>query len=416
MDKKRIGLVIGFILFSIGIAYALYYVFFRTPTPDQPGETETGTETGGAFPNVGEGTPNIIPDTDPTLPPSTNVPGSPSFTDPITSGGLTGTAIPGSERVVQVVTNQVRGVSTAGGTGAKFYNAEDGKFYCLNSSGVAVPLSDTVFYNVQNVSWSPTNNDSILEYPDGSNIYYNFDSKEQVTLPRHWESFSFSPQGDQIVAKSVGIAPENRWLVSAAPNGSTVKLLEPMGNNADKVTVDWSPNRQVVAFSKTGAPLGDDRQEILLVGQNKENFKSLVVEGRGLQTKWSKQGSKLLHSVYSSASDFKPELWIADGTPDTIGGNRKLLGVKTWASKCGMADERFIYCGVPETLDTGAGFAPAVANTTPDRLYKIDAVTGLKTDIPLVNTHTIETITISDDGRTLYFTDKNKPGIFQVNI
>ena len=415
MDKKRIALIIGFILFSIAVAYALYYVFFRTPTPADVTVTDNTDGNGGAFPNVGDGPPGTIPDTTPTLPPSN---------DAVPPGTGSGTFIPdnaeqvsfGTERVTQVVTNAVRGVTTAGGGGAKFYNAEDGKFYKINNAGIPTPLSDAVFYNVEKVSWSPVGNDSILEYPDGSNIYYNFDTKEQVTLPRHWENFSFSPQGEQVAAKSVGIAPENRWLISATPNGSSVKLLEPMGNNADKVTVDWSPNRQVVAFSKTGDPLGDDRQEILLVGQNKENFKSLVVEGRGLQTKWSKQGTKVLHSVYSSASDFKPELWIADGNPDTVGGNRKLLGVKTWASKCSMADERFIYCGVPETLDTGAGFAPAVANNTPDRLYKIDAATGLKTDIPLQNKHTIDTVSISDDGLTLYFTDKNQPGIFQVKI
>ncbi len=416
MDKKRIALIIGFILFSIGMAYAIYFVFFRKappPTSDTGTQIETGGQVG--FPNINNGTPNQDNGTN-----NGEIPPVGTVTGPI--GGVdANTGLPlnqpnfTSERVTKIVDSAVRGVNTAGGN-TKFYNSEDGKFYRLDASGVAVPLSDQTFYNVQKVTWSPTGNNSILEYPDGSNIFYDFNTKQQVTLPRHWENFSFSPQGDQVAAKSVGLAPENRWLISSAPDGSSVRLIQPLGNNADKVTVDWSPNRQVVGMSKTGEALSDDRQQVLLLGQNQENFKSLIVEGRGLETKWSKSGSKILHSVYSAASDFKPELWISDGTPDTVGGNRKLLGVQTWASKCAMADDRFVYCGVPELLNTGAGFAPAVANNTPDKLYKIDTATGLKTDIPLDDIHTIDTITLSEDGQTLYFTDKAQSGMFQVKL
>lgn len=416
MDKKRIALIIGFILFSIGMGYALYFVFFRkAPPPTTVTETtSTGTQTN--FPGSGAGQPGIIPTDNTTLPGSNTITGPGGIgTNTETLGTVTPTNFT-EERVNKIIDVAVRGVSTAGGGGPKFYNAEDGKFYRLDNSGTAIPLSDQVFFNVQKVTWSPSGNNSVLEYPDGSNIFYDFNTKQQVTLPRHWEEFSFSPQGEQIAAKSVGLAPENRWLISAAPDGSSVRLLQPLGNNADKVSVDWSPTRQIVGLSKTGEALSDDRQQVLLLGQNQENFKSLIVEGRGLQTKWSKAGSKILHSVYSANSDFKPELWISDGTPDTIGGDRKLLGVQTWASKCNMPDERFVYCGVPELLQTGAGFAPAVADNTPDKLYKIDTVTGLKTDIPLDDIHTIDTITISEDGQTLYFTDKAQPGIFQVKL
>ena len=298
----------------------------------------------------------------------------------------------------------------------KFYNEQDGKFYRLLSDGTLAPMSDEVFFNVDKVTWSPNKDEGIIEYPDGANIYYDFKSRRQVTLPRHWEDFSFSPLGDQVAAKSVGIAPENRWLIAAKPDGSSIRLVEPMGDNADKVTVDWSPNKQIVALSRTGQALGADRQEVLFVGLNHENYRSFVVEGRGLETKWSGSGQKLLHSIHRAESDFKPELWIADATPDTVGGNRRLLNVNTWASKCAMADDRFVYCGVPERLEAGAGFAPAVANTTPDRLFKVDTVTGLKTEIPLTDIYTIDRITLSEDGSRLYFTDKNQVGLFKVDI
>lgn len=417
MDRKRLYLIIAFFLFSIGMAYAIYFVFFRKPVePVSVSNTTTNTETtsGGTFPGAGTAQNNTSSgSTD--APTGTNTQNTGSQNTP--SNNLNPIADNPSfspERLTTVIDRQVLGVNTQSNT--KFYNTQDGKFYTLDSSGKLVPLTDDVFYNVKNVTWSPQNNSSIIEYPDGSNIYFNFDTKEQVTLPRHWEGFSFSPGGEKIAAKSVGLSPENRWLISANPDGTNITLIEPMGANDKKVTVDWSPNRQIVAFSRTGEALSDDRQQVLLIGQNKENFKGLVVEGRGLETKWSKEGTKLLHSVYSAHSDFKPELWIVDATPDSMGGNRKLLNIATWASKCTMADERFAYCGVPEKLDTGAAFAPAIANATPDTLYRIDTVTGLKTQIPLDKNHTIDTITVSPDGNSLLFTDKNQVGLFKVQL
>ena len=61
-----------------------------------------------------------------------------------------------------------------------------------------------------------------------------------------------------------------------------------------------------------------------------------------------------------------------DATPDTIGQNRKPLNVNTWADKCVAADERFVYCGVPDSLETGTGFAPQLADYVRDDLFKID--------------------------------------------
>lgn len=415
MDKKRLIIAFVFIIVCVLIGYAMYRVFFVKTKPTQlrtPPQTE---KTGQQLPTIGPGEIPTVSETKPATLPLVET--KPIVTPVTTLGEKQGviTATPGVKAVTQAIDVMVKGVIAAGGSSVKFYNEQDGRFYRLLPDGTTVPLSDQVFFNVQKVTWSPKNNETILEYPDGANIYYNFDAKRQVTLPKHWEEFSFSSLGDKIAAKSIGLNPENRWLIAASPDGSSIKLIEPIGENANKVTVDWSPNKQVVALSRTGEPLGE-RQEVLLVGLNGENFKSLVVEGRGLQTKWSPQGKKLLHSVYNSRNDYKPELWIVDAETDTVGQNRTLLNINTWASKCAMSDERFIYCGVPTDLQTGAGFAPEIANTTPDQLYKIDTATGLKTAIPLEDTYTIDTITISEDGKTLFFTDKNKSGVFKVNI
>jgi hypothetical protein len=299
---------------------------------------------------------------------------------------------------------------------ATFYNDTDGKFFRVGRDGRISVLSNDVFYQVEKVTWSPVSDESIIEYPDGSNIYYNFQTGRQVTLPKHWEEFSFSGGGDRIAAKSIGFSPENRWLVAANPDGSGVQLVAALGDNADKVTVDWSPSNQVVGLSRTGDAVGGDREEVLFVGLNGENFKSTIVEGRGLQSEWSPNGSQLLYSVYSARNDYKPELWIVNAEGDAIGSGRQLLAVETWASKCAFGDARTVYCGVPSQLPNGAGFAPSLADSIPDRLVRIDTQTGARSEIPLAGLHTLDTVSVSPDGKTLYFTDKTQDGIFQVAL
>jgi WD40 repeat protein len=406
MDKKRIIFIILFVLVVIGLGFAMYKVFFAKPattptTQTTPGAVAPGA---GAFPEAGAGVPGAPSQGEGILPPSALRPGE--------------TFRPGEEVGVEsrIVETSVTGANSTSGGSVQFYNDTDGKFYRLASDGTPVELTDEVFFNVDEVEWSPNDDEAIIQYPDGSNIYYNFQTKKQVTLPKHWEDFTFSPAGDKIAAKSITLSPENRWLVASDPDGSNVKFLEHLGNNANKVKVDWSPNRQVVALSQTGAPLGADRVEVLLVGQNGENFKSIVVEGRGFQSKWSSQGDQLLYSVHSARSNFRPELWVTNASGESIGTNRRPLQLNTWAEKCSFQDERYLYCGVPNTLEVGTGFQPTLADTVPDTLYKIDLQTGSKTPIELDQTHTIETVSVSEDGRSLVFTDKNQDGLFRVEL
>lgn len=408
MDKKRIFLIIGFLILVVILGFALWFVFFRDTTPQaQPtpdGPTPIIPTDDGAFPQAGIGAGTAT-----TTPGETALP-SAGFD--ITQPG----AVAPAATVSQVVDIAVLGANPNSTGGANFYDRGNGLFYRVDENGRIQELSDDVFYNVENVVWSPTANESIIEYPDGSNIYYNFETKEQVTLPKHWEDFSFSPQGDKILSKSLGFSPENRWLVASNPDGTGVTPLEALGTNEGKVIVDWSPNQRVVALSRTGAQLGEDRQELLFVGQHGENFPSVIVEGRGLETQWSNKGEKLLYSVYNARSNFRPELWVVNSQIDTIGADRRLLNINTWADKCAFENDRYVLCGVPTSLDAGSGFAPALADQTPDQLFRIDTQTGIRTQIPLGDTHTIDSIFYNEQEGAVYFTDKNKAGLFQARL
>lgn len=407
MDKKRLAIIIGFALLTVLFGWGLYRIFFAKPSPRRPAPTEVAPRPGapGAFPEAGIGAPPGAVVAPPGALPRPGAVERPALFEPA------------PERPVTALTEDP--VVSAGGDksgGANYYNQIDGKFYRVAADGSIHTLSDEVFYNVERVTWSPKGTAGILEYPDGSNVYYDFEAKKQSTLPRHWEEFTFSSQGDRVGAKSIGFSPENRWIVTANPDGAEVTRVAALGNNADKVTLDWSPNRQIIGTSRTGDPLGADRQEVLFVGLHGENFRSIIVEGRGLQSNWSPDGKQLLYSVYSAQSGFKPELWIVNAEGDAIGTGRHPLGVQTWASKCAFGDPRFAYCAVPEMLEVGSGFAPAIADAVADRLLKIDTQTGTRTEIPLREAHTMQNLFLSPDGKTLFFGDKTKSGLFRVAL
>lgn len=405
---KRLVLIGGLIFITIAIGWALYASFKRAevkpapkPTTDQnktgdnrfrPGGTRTstaGTGTGSGEDNLPIA--NVIPGPD-----------SNNFYRP--------------EKETKLTDDFTLFTSISPGGSVRYHNGADGKFYSILPDGSMKELSDQVFHNVKNVVWSKSSDKAVLEYPDNSKIIYNFDTNKQVSLPKHWEDFSFSPDGNEIAAKSIGLSPENRWLITMKDDGTGTQLIEPLGENADKVTMNWSPSRQTVAFSQTGEPQGADRREVLFIGLNGENLKSIVVEGLDYQGQWSPTGQKLLYSVDSARSDYKPELWIVNSYGDNIGTGRQMLKLNTWANKCTFTDDTTVICGVPRELPEGAGMSPAVAADTPDDLYRIDLKTGIRTPIALEKNYTIDTISYNQATKKVIFTDHHQTGAFEVGL
>jgi len=407
---KKLFLVLGFLALVVIPAYLLWQVFFK-PVSLSPLATTTPTS-GGNLPSAGPGGgtgedtggPGNLPGGGQDL-----IPGGESLTEPsnIALGGLTKTTALSPSSALG---------STLGSNGqVQYYNPEDGRFYRLDANGNLSLLSDKVFHEVEKVTWAPDKDKAVLEYPDGSKILYNFRTKKQSTLPKHWQDFSFSPASDQLVSKSIGLDPDNRWLMVSSDDGSQAKALEAIGENADKVYPAWSPNNQIVAMYTKGVDF--DRQEIFFVGLNDENFKSTIIEGRGLEAQWSTEGDRLLYSVYHTRDDLKPRLWIVDAKSDTISQNRRSFDLQTWANKCTFASNTEIYCAVPENLEKGAGLFPELADKTKDDLYKIDLQTGTKKLIAVPdNAYNISQIMVPNGQSYLYFTDKATGKIYKINL
>jgi len=400
MDKKKLLIGAGLVGFVVLIGAALYFMFFRRAPVEAPPINAPSELIPVNAPPIGPGVGIAPPTPGGLLPPSVNAPPEPPeapAVTPIAQGGRTATA---------TLTETPAGFTRLAGDGRpQFYDPTSGRFYRIGEDGRALPLSDRQFPSVQSAAWAPNDNRAVLEFPDGANVLYDFTTDTQVTLPSHWEDFSFDANGDRIAGKSIGLDRENRFLFDAEPNGNGFRAVEPLGTNARSVDVSWSPNNQVIAFSRTGNDIGDGRQQILLIGRNGENFPGLTVEGIDFRPVWSPTGSRILYSDTSDASDYKPELWVVGGAGDTIGANRQRLRINTWADKCAFAGDTTLYCAVPERLDRGAGLEPSIAAETPDIIERIDLTTGLRTTVGRpADDLTVTQLHVAPDGGRLYFT------------
>lgn len=390
--QKRLLLAIVFVLVAIGLAVGIYFVFFRSvvvPTFTKP--TPSGAPVSGlpssitGAPETPAGAPGA-PGTLPTIP-------------TIAQGGATQTTA--------ITDHQAIGVTAiAGGSSVAYYDPADSRFYKVNADGSVSKISNQQFFDVQHVTWAAGAQKAVLEYPDGSNIFYDFNKNAQVSLPKQWDSFDFSKDGSQIAAKSIGTDPNNRWLITANPDGSNARAIEPLGENADKVTVSWSPTREAIAFSATGDTQGLDAVSMLVIGQNHENFKALNVDGRDFRPQWTPDGTQLLYSVYSSNNAYKPTLWLSGARGDEIGADRQKIGLDTWADKCTFSDAHTVYCAVPTDLPDNYGLQPTLADTIPDQVYRVDLSTGNKTLIgaPAENS-SMKQLVVSGDGSKLFYTE-----------
>ena len=409
---KRVLLILSFLAVCVGLGFAIYWVFFRSvPTPAVPGSVEAGT---GRLPIAGQGSPSPSGGNPLVFEPS--LPQNPART-PLALPEAQPTAPVSRTQVVSEAITRALSPATTRDSSVRFYNPTDGLFYRITADGLQIPLSDKPFYDVQGVSWGKASDKAILTFPDGSHIFYDFATGKQTTLPKYWDEFDFSPNDAQIVSKSVGNNEDNRFLVVADSDGSNARALEELGQNQDKVHVSWSPNNQTVAYAFTGEPLGFDRQNVVLVGQHHENFKNLVVEGRGFIPNWSPSGQNILYSVYSGDVGFRPLLWVSGGSGDQINANRRNLGLETWADKCAWHSEQIVYCAVPTNLGDGAGLQRDLFTDTQDVIYKIDLASGALTNLGQPDGNpSVNQLTVSADGKAVFFNDRSSGKLVRFSV
>jgi hypothetical protein len=409
-DWQRILIILAFVASIFLFAFFLYWFFWRPLMGPTITTTPTSTTTGG-LPSAGTAgvrtTTGVI---------TGGLPVGGQSTQILDENPAPGTAPSRSIKATAIVESPAYFASLSTNGDLCYYNPNDAKFY-QNVNGLSTALSDNKFSSVSQATFDAGCKKAIIEYPDGSNIVYDFSAKKQYTLPAHWQGFSFSETGDKIAFKNIGLDPDNRYLVAAKYDGTQTKILEQIGVNADKVTVNWSPNNQVVATYIEG--IDSTRSEVYFIGQNNENFKSMVVEGRGFNGVWSPSGQQMLYSVYDANNDYKPSLWISGASGDNVGANRRQISLNTWADQCVFASETYALCLAPQTMPAGAGLdRENLTGTLPSSVWAIDLRTGA-TALAAVpqNITTMDKLMINPNSpQSIYVVNSDNKYIYEINL
>ncbi len=396
-DRAKLILRLIIFLLAVGlIGLGLYFAFFRSTPAVVPGTTTgqgtptgslTGAGSAGELPGAGTAAPGT---TGPgTLPPS-----------PIADGGST--------LVRQLTTSAIVSPTLTASGSLAYYDPADGRFYTITDQGTATAISPKQFPAASNVIFSNNADSAILEYPDGSNIVYGFTTGQQVSMPSHWTDFSFSSDGNAIAAKSIGNDASNRSLIMTSTDGSQTSVIAALGDNAGKVIVNLSPSNNVVAFSRTGTvQSGFGRQQYYLLGLDGQASGALIVDGSNFSAIWAPDGNHLLYSVADPSNTYNAALWYADSRGDRNGDARVKINLSTWVEKCTYADASTLYCAAPSTIAAGDGADHTLA-TAMDNVYKVEVPSGKVTLVgfPAIQTQ-MQNLSLSSDGKTLYYQDSN---------
>jgi hypothetical protein len=410
---KIILQILLFFLAVLALAWAIWVVFFRA-TGDSviPKFIEERVREG--LPKIGEGPSGVVIDETPG--PTTLVPEPPSPVaepDSVASGGRT--------LVEALVPSRVEFSTLTSSGNFHYYNPNDGRFYKISETGgEPVLLSTERFPFLYGATWSNSGNLAVLEQADGSNVIYNFASgRQQASLPKASQEYSFSPDERSIAYEYVPANYDDRWIVVSDTNGQRQQLIEPIGREAHNVQTFWSPNNQVVATYRE--PTSSYGEEVFFIGFNNENFLSLQTNGYGFQGAWSPTGKQILYSVFNESTNYNPVLHVAGAEGDNIGLNNRSLGISTWPDKCAFASDDILYCAVPQYLEAGSGIFPESAQTSSDIIYQINLSTNSVSPLAFPETErtksfTITGMTLSSDGSELYYTDRVSGFIYRLRI
>ncbi len=410
LNYKKILMVIGFVVITIGLVWLVWRLFFyRGPTPEEIRQRII-EENISKFPEAGQ---RQISRTFPQIPELTE--------EEIRQRRLQDTAQGGEVKTLPVTQDKVLDpVPVPGAEAVVAYDPDEGYFYKITEDGEKILMTDDRFYKVRAVTWSKGGDRAIIEYPDGSNILYDFTKRKAVTLPKEIVQPEFTPS-EAIVAKTESDDPDKNWLIYMEKDG-TVKFVEDLGRYGSRVQTEVSPNELFIALHYK--PLGIDKAEVFFLGKNKENFKSFVVDGFSFRGRFSPDGTRLLYSVLREQEGYRPSLWVVSASEATIGQNKKRLNIDTWVHKCTFSENnpRFIYCGVPEELPENIGLLPAGYSQTKDVFYRVDLSTGISKLIAIPADEngrmavSVVDIWLDKDEEGLYFWDAYTGKVFKIRL
>lgn len=225
--------------------------------------------------------------------------------------------------------------------GVMYYEKDTGKVFevalkDLKERSVSdLPLADLI-----QTIWSPSRKEvvSVFYHPNGIlHKYFDYKTKSSVDLGPNINHLVFSPDGSQIAY--FGKNREAKGVFISQPDGSVLKNILP--SRLEDTEVYW-PSGDLLFFKTSG----QEGSELYSLSKNGEVNK-ILSSRNNLDTKWSKDGSRLL---FSEQIDSLIRLSYKDLHSDT----ETSLGVSTRASKCDWStDGQSVVCGVPRSSGSG---------------------------------------------------------------
>jgi len=419
MNKKIIYIIL-FSLATLAFAVLIYFVFIKdlieTATNDNANTNAAKNTNGGGLPII-NGTTGVNIN---AVPANTNQVITNTIAGNVNGQTISDIASGGPTSAKPVVDAPAASAKLSTDGTLNYYDKNLGKFFRVDKDGQAVELTDQLFPDAKEISWSPTGDKVVVTFPDLSKIMYDFNAKKQSTLPKEWVDIQFSESGAKLGFKNMATNVDDRWLQISNPDGTEVESIEPIGDKGGDVAVSWSPTNQVVATFRQS--VNADQQEVLLIGLHQENFKSLLTEGRGFEAQWSPSGEQIIYSVYNNSTSYNPNLYIVDAQGDEIGANRMNLGIQTWSDKCAFSgNSPTLYCAVPTSLPSGSGLSRELAAGTTDTIYAINTNTGAKSLVALpvsssLKKYSINSLLLSGDENLLYFQDAQTGRIYTIQL
>lgn len=414
INWKKIGLIILFLAVTILLAIALYFTFFRKspvpvvipPTPTFPGGLPTIPGGGVIIPGE-EVPPGVLPPSVGIIvPPEAGVAPIPSIS--VTANG-------GQVAPQKLVDTGAQFVNLASdGQALNYYDSTTGLFSKINPDGSLSLISSQVFRDLNNATWAPSSDKAVLEFQNGSKMIYNFATRQSYEIPSQFTDFSFSPDSKKIAAKDMKTNEEERWLVTVDDRGGNKQFLEHLGDNADRVKVQWNPNDKIIGTSAKS--IDNERSEVIFLTKDGTKLGKAIVQGRDLRYDYSEDGNRMVYSVWNPNSNFLPTLWVTSTNPNNIDQGRVNTGLNTWADKCTYYQNTTIYCAVPKQISQYSGILPS-NNDSPDDIYQINPDTGVSVKIaePVFPVQ-IQNIKVSADGSTLFYTEQDSGAVNKIKL
>jgi hypothetical protein len=274
-----------------------------------------------------------------------------------------------------------------------------GNLVLENPKEVTIPRK----LQITRILWPETGNNFITEYrSEGQRRWslYNGETNTYTDLPANITSLAWMPSSDKIIYIWLD-AGGTSTLNIAAPDNSSYQTIADIYENDDEISV--SPDGQSVLFYRRDSQ--GITNAINVTTPDGKLFKSLVKQGYNYGVLWSPNSRKFLYGKRDPQTQ-QYDLYVYD----LISGDTESVGVASTVEKARWdLDSQNIYVAVPIQGSSGSGL-------TEDTFYKINLVTGVKTEFKPEVSVDGQDLFLSLTGDKLFFKNEQDGNLYYLDI